>query len=167
MLWQETDRTFTGTIVCFINVGRNNPIPAKFTKINAQRVPTASRLSIIFPTIFGRMTFSAMLTHVFCLNFNVRPLQMVRFCFRFLLLFFFDMNADFVSAAAPPEHQQQQQQCIYIFDICAPISRSTQQTSHDPRKWSVRTRRIRSKRWERENREEKKTQRRRRNNTRD
>lgn len=79
MLWQETDRTFTGTIVCFINIGRNNPIPAKFTKINAQRVPTASRLSIIFPTISGQMTFCAMLTHVSRLNFNVRPLQMVRF----------------------------------------------------------------------------------------
>lgn len=74
MLWQKTDRTFTGTIVCFVNIGRNNPIPAKFTKINAQRVPTASRLSLIFPTIFRQMTFRAMLTHVSRLNFNVRPL---------------------------------------------------------------------------------------------
>lgn len=75
MLWQKTDRTFTGTIVRFINVGRNNPIPAKFTKINTQRVPTTSRLSIIFPTISGHMTLCTMLTHVSRLNFNVWPLQ--------------------------------------------------------------------------------------------
>lgn len=75
MLWQKTDRTFTGTKICFIDVRRNYPIPPKFTKINAQRVPTAPRVFLIFPTISGRMTFCAVLAYVSRLNFNVWSLH--------------------------------------------------------------------------------------------
>lgn len=80
MLWQKSDRTFTGTKICFIDVRRNYPIPPKFTKINAQRVPTAPRVFLIFPTISGRMTFCAVLAYVSRLNFNVWSLH-VCVCF--------------------------------------------------------------------------------------
>ena len=72
---QENVRTFTRTVVGFVFLWRDNPVPAEFDEIHRQRIAAAASFGRIFVTIETHRSFGSMFATVRRHHLNEWDLQ--------------------------------------------------------------------------------------------